>query len=369
MRNETRPDAGMEPNPWSAGYALARQLRQNLELDDGPIPTLKSLAEAIGEDLALLRKATRPVGCLTETPLVDGVVTRNANENPAFAFRHRGEVGRRFHYAIAQRASQACPVPVLPAPIGGQRDADRPAGCGAGGDGDRIADRFVAAAALVEHACQHRDVEIGVVVDANVLLLLVKAMQASDVLGNGAAPRNGHGQEQGVEAGIVEPLPDEPTRCQQYLAGDVLGGPRQSGLERLAAHAAPEYHHTRTDRTKPARKGLQVIDPFGQNEGGATRSHALAHIGADRRIASVVLRQVLANALILDAGIAIGLAGHAKAGRSNQRLVGEGPAGRLPPGVHAMPDGATVHEQGRVLAILATRMPVSCVSMAEAAIC
>ena len=61
LRNETRPDAGMEPNPWSAGYALARQLRQNLELDDGPIPTLKSLAEAIGEDLALLRKATRPV--------------------------------------------------------------------------------------------------------------------------------------------------------------------------------------------------------------------------------------------------------------------------------------------------------------------
>ena len=62
LRNETRPDAGIEPNPWSAGYALARQLRQNLELDDGPIPTLKSLAEAIGEDLALLRKATRPVG-------------------------------------------------------------------------------------------------------------------------------------------------------------------------------------------------------------------------------------------------------------------------------------------------------------------
>ena len=60
LRNGTRPDAGMEPSPWSAGYALARQLRQNLELDDGPISTLKSLAEAIGEDLAVLRKATRP---------------------------------------------------------------------------------------------------------------------------------------------------------------------------------------------------------------------------------------------------------------------------------------------------------------------
>ena len=33
--------------------------------------------------------------------MVDGVVTRNANENPAFAFRHRGEAGRRFHFCRA----------------------------------------------------------------------------------------------------------------------------------------------------------------------------------------------------------------------------------------------------------------------------
>ena len=36
LRNETGPDTGMEPSPWSAGYALARQLRQDLELGDGP---------------------------------------------------------------------------------------------------------------------------------------------------------------------------------------------------------------------------------------------------------------------------------------------------------------------------------------------
>ena len=122
----------------------------------------------------------------------------------------------------------------------------------------------------------------------------------------------GHGQEQGVEAGIVEPLPDEPTRCQQYLAGDVRGGPRQSGLERLPAYAAPEHDHTRTDCAKPAGKGFQVIDPFGQNERSTTRSNAPTHIGADRRIASVILRQVLANALILDAEVAIGIAGPAR---------------------------------------------------------
>ena len=101
MRDETPPDTGMGRSPWSAGYALARQLRQNLELGDDPIPTMNGLAEAIGEDVALLRKATRPSGCLVETPMVDGVVTRNANENPAFAFRRHGEAGRRFHLCRA----------------------------------------------------------------------------------------------------------------------------------------------------------------------------------------------------------------------------------------------------------------------------
>ena len=33
-------------------------------------------------------------------------------------------------------------------------------------------------------------------------------------------------------------------------------------------------------------------------------------------------------------------------------MMGERPAGRLPPGIHAMSDGAALHEQGRVLAIL-----------------
>ena len=151
---------------------------------------------------------------------------------------------------------------------------------------------------------------------------------------------------------LSNPSPMNRPVASNTWPGTCSAASRQSGLERLAAHAAPEHHHTRTDCTKPAGKGLQVIDPLGQNEGRATRSNALPHIGADRRVTSVVLRQVLANALILDAGVAIGLAAHAKAGRTNQHLVGERPAGRLPPGVHAMPDGAALHEQGRVLAIL-----------------
>ena len=101
LRDEFHAETARERNPWSAGYALAQQLRQSLDLDGGPLPTLKDLSEAIGEDPKLLRKVTRPAGCFAETPMVDGVVTRNANENPAFAFRHRGDGARRFHFCRA----------------------------------------------------------------------------------------------------------------------------------------------------------------------------------------------------------------------------------------------------------------------------
>ena len=101
LRDESRAATARERNPWSAGYALAQQLRQNLELVGGPLPTLKDLSEAIGEDPTLVRKVIRPAGFFAETPMVDGVVTSNADENPAFAFRHRGDDARRFHFCRA----------------------------------------------------------------------------------------------------------------------------------------------------------------------------------------------------------------------------------------------------------------------------
>jgi len=124
LRHETRPNSGTDRddsplgrlgflrdkihaqaraglNPWNAGYALAQRLRQSLDLDGAPLPTLKDLSEAIGEDPKSVRRVTRPTGCFTETPMVDGVVTRNTDENPAFAFRHRGDDARRFHFCRA----------------------------------------------------------------------------------------------------------------------------------------------------------------------------------------------------------------------------------------------------------------------------
>ncbi len=88
-------------NPWDVGYDLARRLRESLDLDGEPLPTMTRMAEALGEDPKLLEKVTLSVAFFAGAPLIDGVVTRNDDQSPVFAFRRLGEHGRRFHFCRA----------------------------------------------------------------------------------------------------------------------------------------------------------------------------------------------------------------------------------------------------------------------------
>ena len=60
---------------------------------------MKEMADALGEDGDSLDHVTKP-NCI-RTTLVDGVVTWNDDDNPAFAFRQRGDHGRRFSFCRA----------------------------------------------------------------------------------------------------------------------------------------------------------------------------------------------------------------------------------------------------------------------------
>lgn len=97
------------PTPWAAGYRLAQELRRNLDLGAAPLPSMARIAEAIGEEPALLAGVTAPVD-LGEAALVDGVITRDDDRHPAFAFRgfSRGET-RRFHFCRALAEALASP--------------------------------------------------------------------------------------------------------------------------------------------------------------------------------------------------------------------------------------------------------------------
>lgn len=102
FRDEARLDATTEGAPWSVGYDCARRLRRTLGLDGEPLPTIPHMAEALGEDAESIKKVTTQRVAFGGWPtLVDGVITRNDDECPAFAFRRLGDHSRRFHFCRA----------------------------------------------------------------------------------------------------------------------------------------------------------------------------------------------------------------------------------------------------------------------------
>ena len=94
-------DTAQVSTPWEAGYRLAQELRRVLGLDGAPLSSMTRIAEAIGEKPALLASVTKPVH-LGGAALVDGVITRDDERHPGFAFRaFSGEACKRFHFCRA----------------------------------------------------------------------------------------------------------------------------------------------------------------------------------------------------------------------------------------------------------------------------
>ena len=96
-------------DPWDEGYEMARRARRALDLDDAPLPTTAGLAEALGADPDALDRAMKPTD-FGAAELVDGVATRDADENPAFAFRGLHDENRRFLLCRALAETLASPA-------------------------------------------------------------------------------------------------------------------------------------------------------------------------------------------------------------------------------------------------------------------
>ena len=87
--------------PWRVGWVLARQARQRLKLDGQPVPTLESLAEALGIDGEALEQATQPMSALDGFRLMDGVVAEGPRGTISLGLRGKSEQGRRFAFCRA----------------------------------------------------------------------------------------------------------------------------------------------------------------------------------------------------------------------------------------------------------------------------
>ena len=92
-RTPIRPAA----DPWTAGYALAQQVRREWELDGDPLASTAALGRAIGEDPDAIEAVIQP-GPFGAAALLDGVVTSDADGRPAFAIRRGRDETRRFRF-------------------------------------------------------------------------------------------------------------------------------------------------------------------------------------------------------------------------------------------------------------------------------
>jgi hypothetical protein len=101
--------------------------------------------------------------------------------------RHEQIRQRRIN-AVANESPDAGRVISFPYWIRRQHDIGRPTGYGTRRKDNRVPDSLVAAATSVKHSCQHRHVQIRVVVDPHLPLAVVEAMQPSNVLRNRPPP-------------------------------------------------------------------------------------------------------------------------------------------------------------------------------------
>src|ERR1019366_9301262 len=69
---------------------------------------------------------------------------------------------------------------------------------------------------LERHLREHRLVPIDIVVNDNIAFRGVQAVQPAGILSKDSAPRNRHGQDQGIEPRVIEALTEIATRRHQH---------------------------------------------------------------------------------------------------------------------------------------------------------
>jgi hypothetical protein len=182
------------------------------------------------------------------------------------------ELGKRLINTVTDEPPDAGGVVLFPLWIKWEGNLDRPTGQGAGGEEDGVADCFVSCATAVEHAREHGDVEVGVVVNLHHSLAVVEAVKSSGVLRDGAAPGDGHGEEESVESGIVEAFADKLSGGKDD-ARFVLGDGREllhSGAEGFLSEAPFEGDEVLNFFLQQGGQELKVFGSLGEDEGCAT---------------------------------------------------------------------------------------------------
>ena len=126
------------------------------------------------------------------------------------------EISQRRVHSVSDQPLDTGRIVTLPLRVGRQRNVCRPSRNRAGRNDDRVAYGLISATAPIEHSRQQRHVEVGIVIDPDLALSVIQAMQATGILGNCPTPRHWQRKKQRIQPGIIKPLSDISAGRQQY---------------------------------------------------------------------------------------------------------------------------------------------------------
>jgi hypothetical protein len=203
------------------------------------------------------------------------------------------------------------------------------------------------------HSSEDRLSLINVVEDDHLALRWVQTVEPARILGQRAAPRDGHCQEQGIKARVVEALTEISASGQQYAFLPIwhCGHSLYDLPALIGLHPATEDDDVLCKAGQAPRQQGEMILSLSEHHRRPTSLKHREHVVEDHRIAALVARQCAIEILDRNALRAVMVDG-VKACPSVDDLVKKWSNGGLFPGVNMVSDGAALHENDRVMTIL-----------------
>src|SRR5215213_31263 len=98
---------------------------------------------------------------------------------------------------------------------------------------------------------------------------------------------------------------------------------------------------------------VEMVVALGENQWRTAVADRLRDVVADASSTSAIIDKLLIQSLELETPVSVRRSGRLERRRLHERVVLERTGSRLRPGVHAVPHGATLHEDDRVVPVLA----------------
>ena len=180
------------------------------------------------------------------------------------------------------------------------------------------------------------------------------AVKTTNMLSKGAFPGYRHRQEKRIEPVIGKPFAKIASSGENepfLIVGDLKG--RLGSFALGGRHPAPEDNKVPYEARKAALKVFEMVPSLRQHDRGALRFQSLQHIIEDQIITRLVAGDRSIDSRHRRTVSARQRRRQLKHGRPVLRAMNDSSTGRLDAGVNAVTNGTELHEDNRVVAILA----------------